>query len=398
MLVGVAASVNEHVSIASEGRFLAAVWAASGPAGSDIYAATSADGGESFSAPVRVNAIAGQANVNGEQPPQVVIARVNGRRSLVALWTAKGASGTGLLTARSSDEGRTFTPAAAVQGTNGSGNRGWESLAADSQGRPVSIWLDHREMLPSARSGEGHHHGQSAGSEAAADGAARAQASQLFFAPLDGSSPRAITRGVCYCCRTALSVAADGSIYAAWRHVYAGNQRDIAFTASRDGGRTFTAPVRVSRDDWEINGCPENGPAIAIDRQHRVHVVWPTRVIDRGAETLALFHAVTTDGKVFTPRHRIPTMGLAYHPRVATAPDGSLLVAWDEAAGGGRRVRLARGTADETGTMTFRPVDLPGPVEGRYPSLAITPTHLVVAWTSARPQPSQIAVVRVPLS
>jgi hypothetical protein len=50
--------------------------------------------------------------------------------------------------------------------------------------------------------------------------------------------------------KTTIAAARDGAIYAAWRHVYPGNVRDIAVTMSRDGGRTFAPPVRISDDKW----------------------------------------------------------------------------------------------------------------------------------------------------
>lgn len=382
--LAIADRTNEHVSIASDGQFVAITWAASkAGGGTDIYVATSRDQGQSFSVPVRANAIDGQANVNGEQPPQVVIARAAGPRTITVIWTAKVGNGTRVLTARSSDEGRTFAAAVPVHGTAGVGNRGCESIAVDPKGKTFALWLDHRDMAAARREGEAHQHGP--------------QASQLFVAALDGSPAHGIARGVCYCCRTAL-VASEGSVYAAWRHVYADNHRDIAFAMSRDEGRTFSAPVRVSDDNWQIDGCPENGPAIALDRQRRVHVVWPTRVQTGASETLALFHAVSVDGKSFSPRARIPTSGVAYHPRLISATDGSFVVAWDEAAAGERRVRLARGMPDRSGIVAFRPLDIGGPSDGRYPAIATTPTHVIVAWTMRRSEASRIAIARVPLS
>ena len=67
-------------------------------------------------------------------------------------------------------------------------------------------------------------------------------------------------------------------LYAAWRHVYPGNMRDMAFTVSRDGGATFAPPLRVSEDKWVLEGCPDDGPAIAVDGRSHVHLVWPTLV------------------------------------------------------------------------------------------------------------------------
>src|SRR4029077_12288819 len=105
--------------------------------------------------------------------------------------------------------------------------------------------------------------------------------SKLYVASLDGTiAPRAVTGGVCYCCKTAITTSADGAIYTVWRHVYPGNIRDIAFTMSRDGGRTFAAPIRVSEDKWVLEGGPDDGPAMAVDAANRINVVWPTLITD----------------------------------------------------------------------------------------------------------------------
>lgn len=172
-------------------------------------------------------------------------------------------------------------------------------MAASANGEVYALWLDHRDTAQ-VMSGHAHHYGADA--SAKSDGVARAQRSQLFVGSLDGRlAARGIARGVCYCCKTALTADADGTIYAAWRHVYPGNMRDIAFTMSRDGGRSFEEPARVSEDEWQLDGWPENGPALAVDASKRIHVLWPTLVKDGEAETLKLFHAFSADGRRFVP-------------------------------------------------------------------------------------------------
>ena len=180
-----------------------------------------------------------------------------------------------------------------------------------------------------------------------------AQKSKLYFAALDGSiAPHAVTGGVCYCCKTAL-VSADGALYAAWRHVYPGNIRDIAFTLSRDGGKTFAPPIRVSEDKWVLEGCPDDGPSMVVDRQRHIHVVWPTLLQEAGADpNLALFYATSIDGRSFTPRVRIPTEGTPHHPQLALDGAGRLVAAWDELAGGTRHVAVAEARATG-GAPTF---------------------------------------------
>jgi hypothetical protein len=269
-------------------------------------------------------------------------------------------------------------------------------MAAAKGGSLYALWLDHRDT---AREGAGsgtHEHQHGAGAASTMDGVARAQRSQLFVSAVDGSlAPKSIARGVCYCCKTALTTGPDGTVYAAWRHVYEGNRRDIAFTMSRDGGASFGEPVRVSEDDWQLDGCPENGPALGVDGGNRIHVVWPTLVRRAGGETLMLFHASSVDGQTFTPRAPLPTSGAAYHPQLVVTPDGGLIVAWDEVVDGKRMVKAARGRLDVEQEVTFSSVTAWSESLGAYPALAATASHAVLAWTQRGEQESRIAVRRI---
>ena len=217
-----------------------------------------------------------------------------------------------------------------------------------------------------------------------------------FSATFDGAvAPRAIAGGVCYCCKTAIATASDGAVFAAWRHVYPGNIRDIAFTASHDGGKTFAPPLRVSEDKWVLEGCPDDGPAIAVDAKNRVHIVWPTLITDAGASdpTIALFYATSADGKRFTPRKRIPTEGMPHHPQIAIGADGSLTIAWDEGANGKRRAAIARSTVDAAATaaLTRTVVD----EAAVYPIVAASGSAAIVVWTSGASASSTLQVARI---
>lgn len=398
--LAIAGRSNEHVSLAANGRHVVAAWAAMDPATSatDIYTAVSQDEGGTFAAPVRVNSTPGDARANGEQPPRVaLVARQSGAPDVVVFWIARRTTGTVLLTARSPDGGLTFGPTALVQGTDTVGNRGWQAIATGPSGGVYGVWLDHRRMAsPSAAAPAGHRHHDSAAAATAAsagapDGVAMAQQSDLYFGRLDGpDSAGAITPGVCYCCKTAIAATADGAVFVAWRHVYAGNMRDIAFTSSRDGGRTFAPPVRVSEDRWSIAGCPDDGPSMTVDARGRIHLVWPTAVSVNGTMIKSLFHSMTSDGRTFTPRVPIPSDGPAHHPQIAAGADGSLLVVWDESGGDERRVVRARGTIDASGAVSFDRE--PGSVRpGRYPAVVATGAGVLTAWIEGQ---GPAAVVR----
>jgi hypothetical protein len=400
--IGVAGRANANASIASSGSFVGVAWAARTNDGvTDVYSAISRDGGRTFGAPARVNEVPGEASVSGEQPPRIVLSgRGSTTPAVVVLWTAKSASGTRLVTARSNDGGKSFGAAASVPGSDASGNRGWESAAVTSQGDVVAVWLDHREVpgrTPGTATAGAHQHG-AARQRSPAEGVARAQLSQVFFARLnDTASARAIAPGVCYCCKTSVATGADGTVVAAWRHVYAGNIRDIALTKSSDGGRTFAPPVRVSEDNWVLDGCPENGPAIAMGQSNAIHVVWSTLV--RGSsgaeENLALFYATSRDGQRFTKRQQIPTEGVSRHPQLALGADGTITVAWDEQLKGARRVVVVQGTSDHENSVRFIRQSV-SDEPGSYPAVASLAGGAIVAWTNGTAGNTVIRVERHP--
>ena len=75
----------------------------------------------------------------------------------------------------------------------------------------------------------------------------------------------------------------------------------MAFTVSRDGGRSFLPPVRISEDGWAVDGCPDDGPAIAVDGRGEVRLAWPT-VIDDQAGRRDLLHIDTRWPALHTTR------------------------------------------------------------------------------------------------
>jgi hypothetical protein len=399
--LAVAGRANAAASIAALGKIAVTAWAVTAPGGAtDIYAARSTDGGRTFGAPVRVNDVARDASVGGEQPPHVaLVPRPSGEPSIVVVWTAKRKEGTRILSAQSNDGGATFGKARPLAGGEAPGNRGWEAITTDREGGVVFVWLDHRETASSSGTAapmqhEGHDHAGGAKAPGnSVDGAVRAQMSKLYFSRGEEEG-RAVAAGVCYCCKTAVAAGADGSIYAAWRHVYPGNIRDIAFTVSRDGGRTFGAPLRVSDDRWVLDGCPENGPAMALDSRQRVHIVWPTLVSGQTPDaepTLDLFYASSSDGRSFTPRTRLPAQGLPRHVNIAAMPDDSLVAVWEEQAAGTRRIVMGRARGGQPFTRRI----VSGGERASYPVVASTEVAALVAWTAESNGRSSIQVSRV---
>lgn len=365
---------NSTPWIASSGSTVAVAWAAAAGGRGDIYLAMSSDGGRTFGQPVRVNATAGEARINGEIAPRVALLPRRGSAPIVTVtWNARDA-GLQIKTARSVDGGRTFSPATALQ-SGVAGERGWPASVLDANGKLHTIWLDHRAMaIDKAAKPEHKEH----------DGVAMAQKSSLYYAA-DGVAERELLKGVCFCCKTAMAIGPKGELYAAWRHVFAGNMRDMGFTMSRDGGKTFAPLKRVNEDGWMIQGCPDDGPALAVDAKGTVHMVWPTVKNETGL----LHYSTTKDGVSFTQPIAVPTLGAPKpsHPQIAIDGSGTVFVGWDESRGGVRRaaVRALTGgaAAEELGDATS------------YPVMAAVESGLLVAWTSGARDSSVINLRRI---
>ena len=286
------ARANAHPSVATDGDVAVVAWSARGKGGTDVYAAVSADAGATFGRPVRVNTIAGEAVTSAERPPRVAIASTGGTRTIAVLWIGAAAAPAGprMLLSQSSDGGRTFAAPIAVSAAQAPGIRGWASLAAGRDGAFHASWLDGRDAGAGAPAGaHEHHHAAAAATPAAAAAAAphAAMRQDLYHAVIAADGSVAETRlatDVCFCCKTATLVppvplagaTLPGDVVVAWRHIYPNSERDIALAVRTAKTGLFAPPVRVSADHWQLQACPDDGPALAASGTGRLHAVWPS--------------------------------------------------------------------------------------------------------------------------
>ncbi len=131
---------NSTPWVAAAGSFVAVAWGAAAAGKGDIYLAVSRDSGNTFGAPVRVNAVAGEARISGEIAPRVaVLAKTGDANPLVTVtWNAKDGT-TQIKTARSRDGGRTFVEEKSLQAKGALGERGWQASSLDARGSLHSI-------------------------------------------------------------------------------------------------------------------------------------------------------------------------------------------------------------------------------------------------------------------
>jgi len=386
---------SRGASISASGHRVVVVWAATTEGQTNIHAAVSNDDGSTFAAPVRVNDVDGDARVNGEQPPRVAVGK-----DVVVAWQSRHTGAPQIRAARSIDGGRTFGKAETIHDLALTGARGWSSLVLDADGAAHVAWLDGRNAGKPAATSAG------SGDHAAGGGHMHSEPTRqdIFHMTLSADGRRQespVATNVCFCCKTSVTTAPRGVVYVAWRHIYPVNLRDMAVASSTDGGRTFSQPVRVSEDGWQLEGCPEDGPSIVAGPDGTLHIAWPT-IVDKGGSRKGIFYSYSTDGgRTFAARSRVDAgedVTNAAHPQIAVV-DGRVAVVWDESTSAGPRVRL-RLIGSSQGSGVWRPEFVPAitfsePGPTSYPAVAATANGLVGAWTVNTPAGAEIHVRRM---
>src|SRR5215217_1654373 len=250
--------------------------------------------GQMQGSPVRVNRQPGVATAwRGDQPSLAVAP--NG--AVYVLWTARVDAGqkhgTEVYLSTSNDGAKSFMTEVKLNDDKAPGDHGMHSLAVANDGRIYAGWLDERNVhapKPSTKA-DGHHMESNR---------------ELYLTySTDGgrtfSANRRVASEVCPCCKTALTVSPDGTLYAGWRQVLPGSFRHIAVASSKDGGTNFSTPVIVSDDRWVLQGCPVSGPSLAVDRSSgNLKVLWYAA---GEGDAPGLYFAESKDqGSSFSPR------------------------------------------------------------------------------------------------
>ena len=254
-----------------------------------------------------------------------VIALTDG--SLAAHWLVKSASSTyayDVNIARSKDGGKAWGKAVVPHSDKTQTEHGFVSLIPLPDGRVGAIWLDGRNLKDVKDEGDEH--------------TPLPVSMTLRYAAIDAdgnlSDEIQLDDRVCECCQTSVALTSEGAI-AVYRDRSDKEIRDI-YTVSRQQG-TWSTPRAVYADNWEINGCPVNGPSVAADGR-LVAVAWYTGAND----TPRVKAAFSNDaGASFGKAIEVDDGETLGRVDALLLPDGSALVCWlsGNAEGGAIKVR-----------------------------------------------------------
>ena len=240
---------------------------------------------------------------------------------------------------------------------------GFLSIVPTSDARLSAIWLDGRNM-PDEVSGN-------------------MALMYSTIAPNGTLGPETqIDNRTCECCQTSMTATPDGLV-AVYRDRSDKEIRDISIARYTNG--KWSPPQDLSKDGWEIDGCPVNGPAISSNGRN-VAVAWFTAPGDKPQSYLLMS---ADSGKTFGKKIRVDVGNPAGRLEVVSLATGEAVVSWIERSGEGPRLLVRRFSADGVGTA---PIDVSrknGVRSGGVPKMVISGNDIIIAWTDSS-EPSQV--------
>ncbi|MDY0012698.1 MAG: sialidase family protein [Rhodocyclaceae bacterium] len=288
--------------------------------GGHVLLHRSADEGQTWAAPVVVNAQPEAISADGENRPKLAFTPDGG---VLVSWTqplSKPYSGA-IRLARAED-GTHFAPPITVHRDQREITHRFESLVVAGDGRVVAAWIDKRDLEEQG--------GAKSGYRGAAIYAAVSTDGGRTFQP-----ERKVADHSCECCRIAATTDRDGAPLLLWRHVFAPNERDHALARLGPEGSAETVQ-RATFDGWKIDACPHHGPALAVDPAGVRHAVWFNQ---KNGEGRVFYGRLISVGDGLQVEGQRPVGGpAAAHADLNAAP-GRLAIAWKEFDGEQSRLR-----------------------------------------------------------
>ena len=291
-----------------------------------------------------------------------------GDGALYAAWLMKIGRGYGVRVARSADAGVAWRELGWLHADRSEAEHGFVSLSPQADG-VRAIWLG--------------------GENAEKPGGATTLRTAIVSAAI--GDERVLDERVCDCCSTGVSRATSG-LLVAFRDRSADELRDIA--VGRLAGANF-ATTPAAADGWKLLGCPVNGPEIAA-RGSQAAVAWFTAAGNQARVQVAFSR---DGGRTFGAPVRVD--GGKPLGRVGIALDGEeAIVSWLEQTSAAAEIRLRRVAPDGRAGEAMTVAEVPAARASGVPRILADGSRLIVAWTDPGPggKASQVRAGVLPLN
>ncbi len=209
-----------------------------------------------------------------------VVALSDGR--FLAHWLQRNGSGKyayEVRMAESRDEGATWSEPMTPHRAGVEAEHGFVSILPDSAAGAVVFFLDGGANILA---------GEAPGGNAAdhEHGVPMSVSANAWDAAMTETTKSVLDTRACDCCQTASAMTGRGPVVI-YRDRTEAEIRDIVIVRRVNG--EWTSPTPVHADNWELNACPVNGPAIVASGDE-VAVAWFTGARDTAKVQIAFSH------------------------------------------------------------------------------------------------------------
>ncbi len=266
--------------------------------------------------------------------------------------------------ALSSDGGASWQAPQMLHQDGTESEHGFVTLYAE-RGDVGAVWLDGRNFI---QDGEFVYE----------DAAGNLLGTGLHYARFSAAGERLESREldemVCDCCLPDVALASGGPVVV-YRDRTTEEVRDIVIR--RMTGGEWQAALPLSPDNWEIAGCPINGPAVAATGDS-VAVAWFSAAANVPSVRLARSEDA---GQHFDEPVEIDALGSFGHVDVVVTESGDAVVSWLRREADGLALTIRRvspaGLVGDSQTVAF--IDTGRPAD--FPRMVYADRRLVFAWT-----------------
>jgi hypothetical protein len=309
--------------------------------------------------------------VNWADVPSVVGLAFGGMAAHWLQTSGPGKYSYDVMLSHSTDEGRTWSAPTRPHDDDTETEHGFASVVPREGGFDV-VWLDGRDF---AKHGGGH-------GEAGMKAEMALRATTVPTATRLKAPETIVDSRVCECCPTA-AVRTSRGVIAAYRDRSPKEVRDIAVVRLENG--KWTESKIVHADNWQIPGCPVNGPALAAS-ESRVALAWFSAADNRPHVSVAFSNDA---GATFGPAVRVDDGLPLGRVSVALLEDGSAMAGWLEyvkdpagKAGSGAEFRARRVRPDGSRGDAITVARVSAERASGYPRLARSGSVVTFAWVA----------------
>ncbi len=188
------------------------------------------------------------------------------------------------------------------------------------------------------------------------------------------SQEHELDQRICDCCQTDIAMTGQGPIIV-YRDRSKEEVRDISIVRRVDD--KWTDPQPVYNDEWQINGCPVNGPAVAANGSH-VIVAWYTGANDTSHVKAALSN---DNGANFDLPVLIDDGMPLGRVDVTWVNDESAVITWLEKTGDTATIKLKWIRADGTVSPSQAIIKTSASRQSGFPIIVKDKSSLLITWT-----------------